>query len=332
MAEAAADEPVGVVVMAHGTPARPEDIAGFYTEIRRGHAPSAEQLEELESRYRAIGGTSPLNAITERQAEGIAAALEQRRPGRYVVRHGTRFAAPRIEEAVEALADSGARRLIGVVLAPHSSLASVAEYARRAHAAADTARGRRGEPLPLTMVEHFHDAPGFAELVAARVRDALAGLPGPTAEKACVLFTAHSIPTRLVEQGDSYPDQVAESARAVAEAAGVARWGVAWQSAGRTDEQWLGPDVRQVVAEEAQAGTAAVVVCPIGFVADHLEVLFDVDVEVRALCESLGLAFARTTSFNDDSSFCSFLAEVVAGTDGDTGDTDSRGDKAGAVP
>jgi ferrochelatase len=305
---------VGVVVMSHGTPARPQDIAGFYTEIRRGRPPSPAQLDELRSRYRAIGGTSPLNAVTRRQAEAVAACLERRCPGRYVVRHGMRYCAPRIEEAVAALADAGAERLVGLVLAPHSSRAGVAEYARRAGAAAAALR-RDGRGIGLTMVEHFYDSPGFAELVAGALQRSLAALAPAAAAEASVVFTAHSIPLRLVEEGDGYPEQVAQSAREAAEAAGLQRWRVAWQSAGRTGEPWLGPDVRQVVAEEAQAGTRAVVVCPIGFVADHLEVLYDIDVETRALAESLGLAFARTASFNDDPLFCDLLARVVVDAD-----------------
>lgn len=304
---------VGVVVMAHGTPARLEDLAAFYTEIRRGRPPSAAQLAELEDRYRAIGAVSPLNAITRRQAGALWRALEARRPGRFVVRHGTRFAAPRIEEAVDALADAGARQLVGLVMTPHSSLASVAEYARRAQAAADAAAERLGRPLELVMVDHFHDAPGFAELVAGRVQGALAQLAPAGASSAVTLFTAHSVPARLVAQGDSYPEQVAASAQAVARAAGLERWALGWQSAGRTDEQWLGPDVREVIADQGRAGASGVVVCPIGFVADHLEVLYDVDIEARAVAERHGLAFARTPSFNDDPALCALLGEVVIG-------------------
>jgi ferrochelatase len=296
---------VGVLVMAHGTPARLGDLPAFYTEIRRGRPPSAEQLAELEARYLAIGGLSPLNALTASQAKGIAAVLEQQAPGRFTVRHGSRFAAPRIEEAVDALADAGASEVVGLVLAPHSSRASVGEYARRA-GAATAARGQR-----LEMVDHFHDARGFAALVAARVGAALAALPAEAGADATVLFTAHSIPAALAETGDDYPDQVAASARAVAEAAGLRRFAVAWQSAGRTDEPWLGPDVREVIAAEARAGRRGIVVCPIGFVSDHLEVLFDIDVEARAVADEEGVAFARTASFNDDPAFCALLASVV---------------------
>ena len=298
--------------MAHGTPARLEGLGDFYTEIRRGRPPSAEQLADLEARYRAIGGTSPLNAVTAAQGRGVASALEALAPNRYRVEVGARFAEPRIEAAVDTLAEGGVDGVVGLVLAPHSSRASVGQYARRATEATVAAGARRGRPLPLVMVDHWHDAPGFAELVAARVADALAaveGGDGPTT----VVFTAHSVPAALVEQGDTYPDQVADSAAAAAAAGGIERWTVAWQSAGRTEERWLGPDVRDVIAELEAAGDAAVVVCPIGFVADHLEVLYDVDVEARAVADAAGVGFARTASFNDDPAFCALLATVVAG-------------------
>jgi protoporphyrin/coproporphyrin ferrochelatase len=302
---------VGVLVMAHGTPQRLTDLGAFYTEIRRGHPPSPEQLSDLERRYRAIGGPSPLNAITEAQARGVATALERRRPGRYCVRHGTRFSAPRLEDAVHALADAGVGRVVGLVLAPHSSLASVAEYARRAEAAAGAAGSRRQCDLPLTMIDHWYDTPGFAELVAGRVQAALSSLPEGAAGEPSVVFSAHSVPAALVGAGDTYAEQVAASAASAASAAGVRRWTTAWQSAGRTEAEWLGPDLRDVIASEAATGASAVVVCPIGFVADHLEVLYDVDVEARSAADAAGVAFARTASFNDDAQLCALLAGVV---------------------
>lgn len=307
--------PVGVVVMAHGTPERIEDVEAFYTEIRRGRPPSPAQLAELEDRYRAIGGTSPLNATTRAQAQGIAAALDRRRPGRYVVRRGARFAAPPIEHVVDELSEGGVSRLVGIVLAPHSSFASVREYGRRLGEAATAAGERRGSPLPVTMVDHWYDTPGFTELVAGRVRAALASLTPGDAADALVVFTAHSVPAALVGAGDTYADQLAASAAAAAAAAGLHNWTVAWQSAGRTDEQWLGPDVREVVAEQAAAGAPAVVVCPIGFVSDHLETLYDLDVEARGVADKEGISFVRTASFDDDPSFCAVVAEAVLAAD-----------------
>jgi len=304
---------VGVLVMYHGTPRSLEELPAFYTEIRRGNPPPAELLADLERRYRAIGGTSPLHERTDAQVEGIRRALDRRDPGHFVVSAGAKFSAPRIEDAYGVLAAADVGRVVGLVLAPHYSATSVGEYARRARTAADAEGGGGGEPQrrPLTMVEHWHLAPGLVPLLAARVRRALGSLPDGAGADAAVLFTAHSIPTRLSDAGDPYAGQVHESAAAVAEALGLDRWSVAWQSAGRTPEPWLGPDVRDVVASLPDSGAGAVVVCPVGFVSDHLEVLYDIDVEVVAVAREAGIAFARTASLNDDPAFCDVLAGVV---------------------
>ena len=237
-------KPVGVLVMAHGTPHSLDDLPAFYTEIRRGSPPPPELLADLERRYLAIGGTSPLNERTDAQVEGIRRALARRAPGRFRVAAGAKFAPPRIADAVETLGHAGVDRLIGLVLAPHFSVASVGDYERRARAAADALGPDEGGPLDLEMIDHWHLAPGLVPLMATRVRDAVMSLPAEARPDAAVVFTAHSIPARLVDAGDPYPAQVHESATAIAEAAGIARWSVAWQSAGRTADAWLEPDVR----------------------------------------------------------------------------------------
>jgi ferrochelatase len=303
--------PVGVLVMAHGTPAALDDLPAFYTEIRRGNAPPPELLADLERRYRSIGGTSPLNERTAAQVEAIGHALEARAPGRFVVAAGAKFAPPRIEQAVGELGRAGVDRLIGLVLAPHYSAASVGDYARRAHAAAAALSRVDGGPLEVEMIEHWHSAPGFVALMAKRVQGAVERLAPGTRAGATVVFTAHSIPARLVAAGDPYETQVHESAAAIAEAAGLGRWSVAWQSAGRTADAWLGPDVRDVITALPGSAASAVVVCPVGFVSDHLEVLYDLDIEARAVAEEAGITFARTASLNDDPEFCDVLAGVV---------------------
>jgi len=304
-------KPVGVLVMAHGTPRSLDDVAAFYTEIRRGSPPPPELLADLERRYVAIGGTSPLNERTDAQVEGIRRALARRAPGRFRVGAGAKFAPPRIADAVEALGHAGVDRLIGLVLAPHFSVASVGDYERRLRAAADALGPDAGGPLALEMIDHWHLAPGLVPLMATRVHDAVMSLPAEARHDAAVVFTAHSIPARLVDDGDPYPAQVHESAEAISEAAGTARWSVAWQSAGRTADAWLEPDVRSVIAELPGSGASAVVVCPVGFVSDHLEVLYDIDIEARASARDAGLPFARTASLNDDPTFCDVLAGVV---------------------
>jgi ferrochelatase len=297
--------------MSHGTPRSFAQIPAFYTEIRRGRPPPPDLLADLERRYREIGGVSPLNAVTDAQVDRLRRALEARAPGDFVVAAGAKFAPPRIEDAVGCLAHAGVERVTGVVLAPHFSVASVGDYPRRAEAAAEAAGRALGRVVTVEMIRQWHLEPGFVTLVADRVRRALSSLPEAAQRDPVVVFTAHSIPARLVDAGDPYARQVDESAAAVARAAGVVRWSVAWQSAGRTDEAWLGPDVRDVVAELGDSGATGVVVCPIGFVSDHLEVLYDIDIEVQDVARRVGLPMARTESLNDDPALGDVLAQVV---------------------
>jgi ferrochelatase len=306
--------PVGVLVMAHGTPARRQDIAPFYTRIRRGRPPTPVQLAELEDRYAAIGGLSPLNERTMAQVDAVRAALEQRAPGRYVVAYGAKHTEPLIEEAAATLLAAGTPAVIGLVLTPHGSSLGSQEYVDRAEAALGTAG-------TFIAVPPWYAEPDLVALLAERVTAALASLGASAANgRTPVAFTAHSLPERVRQQGDTYPEQLEESARLVAAAAGISRWQVAWQSAGRTPEPWLGPDIRDVVRQLAAAGGGSdgadgadgVVVCPIGFVTDHLEVLYDLDVELAAVAAEVGLPFARTASLNDDPRFIAVLADVVS--------------------
>ena len=289
---------VGVLLMAYGTPATPDDIEAYYTHVRRGRPPTPELLEELRGRYAAIGGTSPLLERTEEQRVGIQAALGDG----YRVELGMKHAPPFLEDGVAALAAAGVDRIVGLVLAPHYSALSVGEYEARVEAAAAEAG------LPLAMVRSWHLAPGYLDLLAEFVTKAVADLGVDPVE---VVFTAHSLPERILAMGDPYPDQLFETAKAVAERCGLTRWSVGWQSAGRTPEPWIGPDLLSVLPMLVAAGAAGAVVCPAGFVSDHLEVLYDLDVEARAEAARLGLAFARTPSPNAHPAFCATLAEVV---------------------
>lgn len=313
-ATGSATPPAGVLVMAHGTPARREEIAPFYTRIRRGRPPSAAQLAELEDRYAAIGGLSPLAERTLAQVDGVREALEQRAPGRYTVAYGAKHTAPLIEEAAAELTGAGVARVIGLVLAPHGASMGSQEYLERAEAAI-------GGKCPFIAVPQWYAEPDLVALLATRVTDALAALAAGGDQRSYpVIFTAHSLPARVVESGDTYPEQLEESARLVAEAAGLARWQVAWQSAGRTPEPWLGPDIRDAVRQLAESGgSKGVVVCPIGFVTDHLEVLYDIDVELAAVAAEVGLPLARTASLNDDPRFIAVLADVITAADAGRG-------------
>jgi ferrochelatase len=287
--------------MAYGTPASPDDIESYYTHVRRGRAPTSELLAELRGRYQAIGGTSPLLERTRAQAAGLQAALGER----YHVELGMKHAPPFIEDGVAHLAELGIEHAVGLVLAPHYSALSIGEYAGRARATPEV----DGGALEMTFVESWHLEPGYLQLLADRVRAAVDSLaPCGRVE---VVFTAHSLPARILGTGDPYADQLAATAQAVAALLGLAEHHVAWQSAGRTPEPWIGPDLLSVLAELAAAGAGGVVVCPAGFVSDHLEVLYDLDVEATAVAEELGIGFTRTASLNDDPLFCATLAAVV---------------------
>ena len=290
-----------VLVMAYGTPASLDEIEPYYTDIRGGRAPSEEHLAELTGRYRAIGGRSPLREITRAQATGIG---ERVGAPAYV---GMKHAAPFIADAVARMNSEGIERAVGLVLAPHYSTMSVGDYERRARAAADDVGWDGG----LTMIESWHDEDGYIELLTERVHTALGKLSAEARAGATVVFTAHSLPTRILETDDPYPRQLDETAQLVAEGAGLERWQVAWQSAGETSDKWLGPDICEVLVELAAKDVAGVVVCPCGFVADHLEVLYDIDIEAKALAVDLEIELVRTASPNDDPAFLDTLAGLV---------------------
>jgi ferrochelatase len=288
---------VGVLVMAYGTPRDRDDIEAYYTDIRRGRPPTPELLADLVRRYDRLGGTFPLREITDRQVAAIAAALGVG----YDVALGTKHSHPRVEDGVRELASRGVERVVGLVLAPHYSRFSVGEYAERA----STAGEQFG--LPVSTVTSWHLLPAYLSFQAGAVAEALARVPAGSE----VVFTAHSLPQRILATGDPYPVQLEETAAAVAQRAGLAQWSVAWQSAGRTPEPWLGPDVLEVVRERAAAGVPGLVVSACGFVADHLEVAYDLDVEAAALAADLDLPFARTASVNDDPAVMRALADLV---------------------
>jgi ferrochelatase len=236
---------------------------------------------------------------TRAQVDAVRALLERRAPGDYTVRFGAKHTEPLIENAAAELA-AGSALVVGLVLTPHASSMGSQEYLDRAAKELGT--------TPFVPIGAWYAEPALVELLAARIEAALDKVRGRTR----VIFTAHSLPERVRESGDSYPEQLAESAALVAQKAGLDDWLVAWQSAGRTPEPWLGPDVRDVVRRLGTGGgTEAVVVCPIGFVADHLEVLYDLDVEVAQVAAEAGLEYARTASLNDDPAFIGVLADLI---------------------
>ncbi|MFM7684959.1 MAG: ferrochelatase [Actinomycetota bacterium] len=290
-----------VLLMAYGTPRTREDIEPYYTDIRRGRPPTPEALADLVARYDALGGTSPLAARTDAQRTALQAALDATAPDRFVVSLGLKHADPKVEAAVEQIAAQGYRRIVGLVLAPHWSTFSIGQYLERARAAAEP------HGIEFAGLESWATEPAYVQFIADDLRARLDTMPAGTK----VLFTAHSLPQRIIEAGDRYPDELRATAEAVAAAAGLddwSSWAIAWQSAGRTPEPWLGPDILQVIDDLAAAGEKGVVVSAVGFVADHLEVLYDLDIEAAHRAASHGMAFARTACVNDNPAVMAALA------------------------
>lgn len=304
MADLRAERIVGVLPMAYGTPSSIQAIEEYYTHIRKGRPPTPEQLDQLRGRYEAIGGGSPLLQICEAQAEGIGRLLNASGRGRFHVQLGMKHAPPFIEDAVKALIDEGAEIAVGFVLAPHRSLLSVDEYIERAK---DAAKDR----IELRFIESWHLLDQYLDLLAKRVIDATRSLPRCPSRDLDVIFTAHSLPQRILQWDDPYPSQLRETAEAVSERAGLTRFSIAWQSAGRTPDPWLGPDILSAMRAFAEVGSRGVIVCPAGFTSDHLEILYDLDVECKELASQLRLPWRRTESLNADPMLLSGLAELV---------------------
>ena len=281
---------VAVVLMAYGSPERLEDVPAYYADIRGGRPIAPEQLDDLVERYRRLGieRSNPLNAITE----STRAALEQELGLRVFT--GMKHWRPRIRDAVEAALGAGARTLVGLVLAPHWSRLSIVGYRTRLE---DAVAGR----VRTLFVDSWHDEPGFVALLADRVRGT----------HAHVVFTAHSLPARILDEGDPYLDQLLETSRLVADEAALQDWSFSFQSESPTGELWLGPDIVDHLDDLRRAGVTDVLVCPVGFVSDHLEIRWDIDTEAMDKARRLGMRLGRIEMPNDHPRFVEVLAGIV---------------------
>lgn len=296
---------VGVLVMAYGGPESLEELPGYLADIRSGRTTPRAVLEEITENYRSIGGRSPLLEVTRRQVDALAAELR----GDFRCYLGMRHWSPWIEDAVREMVEDGITHAVGLVLAPQFSALSVARYQQRVADGLELARGR----IAFEHVPSYHDAPGLVEAFAARVEEGLARWPEEERGRVHVVFSAHSLPERVLASGDPYGEQCLETAALVAERAGVPqdRWSWAYQSAGRTPEPWAGPDLVEHLEQLAGRGVRDVVSVPVGFVSDHVEILFDIDVQARETADRLGMRLERPPALNDDSRFVGALAELV---------------------
>jgi protoporphyrin/coproporphyrin ferrochelatase len=276
--------------MAYGSPERLSDVPAYYADIRGGRPIAPENLAHLVERYRRLGieESSPLNAITEQTRAALEEALE------VPVFTGMKHWTPRIADAAEAALESGADEIVGLVLAPHYSALSIAGYREQLE------RALAGH-AELRFVESWHDEPGFVELLAERVRGT----------DAHVIFTAHSLPARILDLGDPYKDQLLKTSQLVADASGVTDWSFSFQSESPTGERWLGPDILDHLEALERRGVERVLVCPVGFVSDHLEIRWDLDVEAQEKAAELGMELERIEMPNADPAFVRTLAGIV---------------------
>lgn len=303
---------IGVLVMSYGTPESMEGIESYYTHIRRGNKPSEEQLKELTDRYEAIvGGVFPLRANTDRQVSSLQDTLNADPRAidfEFACYQGLKHAAPYIEDGVENMVKDGIKEAVGIVLAPHYSTMSIGSYVKRAQAKADELG------LKISFVESYHMHPKLIEAFADRVDAKLNQFEeaGADRDSVRVLFSAHSLPERILSVGDPYQEQLLETSKAVAERAGLKQWQFTWQSAGQTAEPWLGPDILdtlQTLNKDEQVED--VLVAPIGFVSDHLEVLYDLDIEAKSIAKEMDMRLERIDSLNSDPLYMEVLSDSV---------------------
>ena len=299
-----------VLLMAYGSPETPDQVEPYFTHIRGGRTPSAEAVERLQRRYALVGGRTPLLDVTLRVRSALEALLNARAgDGGYRVYVGMKHWHPFIAETLPEVSRDGARAVTAVPLAPHYSRISIGGYRK----AVDDAMAALPSPLELRFVDHWHLNEKFIDFVAARVRETMTEWPATQRAQVVTVFSAHSLPVRIREWNDPYEAQLLESCRAVAERAGIDHWRFAWQSAGETGEPWLGPDIVDVVGTLASEGVRHVLSVPIGFVCDHLEVLYDIDHEARRKADAEGVTLRRVRMPNDDPAFIEVLASVVTG-------------------
>ncbi|EAG7241068.1 ferrochelatase [Listeria monocytogenes] len=299
---------VGLLVMAYGTPYKDEDIERYYTDIRHGHKPSEEMIADLRGRYHAIGGLSPLAKITEAQAYGLEKALnESQDEVEFKAYIGLKHIEPFIEGAVEAMHKDGIEEAISIVLAPHYSSFSVEAYNKRAKDAADKLGGLR-----IKAINDWYKQPKFIQMWADRINETAKQIPADELLDTVLIVSAHSLPEKIKQHNDPYPDQLQETADFIFEKVVVPHYALGWQSEGKTGEPWLGPDVQDLTRElYGREKYKHFIYTPVGFVAEHLEVLYDNDYECKVVTDEVGAIYHRPPMPNSDPEFLEVLRTVV---------------------
>ncbi len=300
--------PLGVLIMAYGGPNSLDELPGYLSDIRSGRPTTPAVLEEITHNYRMIGGSSPLLGITRQQ---IAAVEEKLDPQRFRCYLGMRHWSPWIEEVVAQMVEDGITHAISLVLAPHYSKLSVAKYQAKITDGLDMVHGR----IEFEHIASYHDAPLYIEALADRVSEGIAQFAPDDHESIHVIFSAHSLPVRIMQMGDPYDAQLRETANLVASRAGLdaSRWSWSYQSAGRSPEPWLGPQLDERLQDLAARGVKNVVSIPVGFVADHVEILFDIDIQAQAEARKLGMRLVRPPALNTDPLYIQTLVNLIEG-------------------
>jgi protoporphyrin/coproporphyrin ferrochelatase len=301
-------EHTAILLMAYGSPNRLEDVQAYFTDIRGGRTPSREAVEELTSRYRRVGVPTPLLAVSMALGRQLERLLNLDPPDDeiYTVHLGMKHWTPRIASAVEELVESGADRLIAIVLAPHYSRISTEGYRRQVEAALATA----ARPVSLDFVDSWHELDPYLQAVADNLRAVRAQFREP--EKVAAVFTAHSLPARILDEGDPYQEQLLRTSELVARRAGIEQWRFSYQSQSHTSEPWLGPDLVETIEELAAQGHREVLIASVGFIADHLEIFYDIDIEAKEKADTLGIELRRTPMLNADPRLAQALRTLIA--------------------
>jgi protoporphyrin/coproporphyrin ferrochelatase len=298
--------PIGVLIMAYGGPNSLAEIPGYLSDIRSGRITTPAVLEEITNNYRQIGGKSPLLEMSQRQVAAVAAQLD---PALFKCYMGMRHWSPWIEDVVRQMVEDGITHAVSVVLAPHYSKLSIAKYQEKIADGLVMARGQ----IEFAHVASYHDAPKYIQALVNRVQEGINRWPINQRGDVHVVFSAHSLPVRIIKMGDPYDKQLQETAQLVAQQAGLAegQWSWSYQSAGRSPEPWLGPQIEAYIPELAAQGIKNIVSVPVGFVSDHVEILFDIDIKAQAVARELGVRLERPPALNDDPLFIETLVDVI---------------------